>query len=226
MMFDWATLRRPAFRMAAVAAMALFAAPPAFAQQAPRQPKTQSQAQIQISRVVFEGNNKLKTDTLELTVQSKPRGAFSQAVVDGDVQRVKDLYRTQGRGHADVSVRVVELPNGKVDVVFTVKENEKTGVKEIKFIGNNVVSNWRLKNIMTTTESNWLSFFKTSDIYDPDRVAADLEQIRRYYLKNGYADFRVVSSDAVFDEARGGYVLTVVLEGSPIPRRPGQRRIA
>ncbi len=43
-------------------------------------------------------------------------------------------------------------------------------------------------------------------------MAADLEQIRRYYLKNGYADFRVVSSDAVFDEARGGYVLTVVLD--------------
>ena len=172
-------------------------------------------AKSQISRVVFEGNNKLKTDTLESTVLSKSRGPFSQAVVDADLQRVKDLYSQQGRGHANVSVRVVDLPNGKVDVVFTIKENEKTGVKEIKFIGNNVVSNWRLKNIMTTTESNWLSFFKTSDIYDPDRVAADLEQIRRYYLKNGYADFRVVSSDAVFDEARGGYVLTVVLDEGP-----------
>ncbi|SDR41123.1 Beta-barrel assembly machine subunit BamA [Rhizobiales bacterium GAS113] len=173
-------------------------------------------AKAQISRVVFEGNSKLKTDTLETTVLSKTRGPFSQSVVDADVQRIKDLYRTQGRGHAIVSERTVNLPDGKVDVVFTVKEGEKTGLKEIKFIGNNAVSNWRLKNIMTTTESNWLSFFKTSDIYDPDRIAADLEQIRRYYLKNGYADFRVVSQEAVFDEARGGWVLTVVLdEGEP-----------
>jgi hypothetical protein len=43
---------------------------------------------------------------------------------------------------------------------------------------------------MTTTETNLLSFFKNTDVYDPDRLAADLELIRRYYLKNGYADFR------------------------------------
>ena len=49
---------------------------------------------------------------------------------------------------------------------------------------------------MTTTESNLLSFLKTSDVYDPDRLAADQELIRRYYLKNGYADFRIVSTDA------------------------------
>ena len=45
---------------------------------------------------------------------------------------------------------------------------------------------------MTTTESNLLSFLKTSDVYDPDRIAADLELLRRFYLKHGYADFRVV----------------------------------
>ena len=49
---------------------------------------------------------------------------------------------------------------------------------------------------------NFLSFLKTSDVYDPDRIAADLELIRRFYLKNGYADFRVVSSDAQFDPTR------------------------
>ena len=53
--------------------------------------------------------------------------------------------------------------------------------------------------VMTTTESNFLSFLKSSDIYDPERIAADLELIRRFYLKNGYADFRVVSSNAELD---------------------------
>jgi outer membrane protein insertion porin family len=169
----------------------------------------------QISRVVFEGNSKLKTDTLETTVMSKTRGPFNQAVVDADIQRLKDLYKQQGRGHAMITARIVDLPDGRVDVVFTIKENEKTGLKQIMFVGNNAVSSWRLKSIMTTTESNWLSFFKTSDIYDPDRIAADLEQVRRYYLKNGYADFKVVSSDATFDDAVGGWVLTIVVDEGP-----------
>ena len=59
---------------------------------------------------------------------------------------------------------------------------------------------------------NFLSFFKTSDVYDPDRIASDLELIRRFYLKNGYADFRVVGSDAQFDPEQGGYIITITVE--------------
>jgi outer membrane protein insertion porin family len=65
---------------------------------------------------------------------------------------------------------------------------------------------------MQTTEMNWLSWFKTSDVYDPDRIASDLELIRRFYLKNGYADFRVVGSDAHYDGTQGGYILTITVE--------------
>jgi outer membrane protein insertion porin family len=65
---------------------------------------------------------------------------------------------------------------------------------------------------MQTTETNLLSFLKSTDVYDPDRLANDLELIRRYYLKNGYADFRVVSSDVQFDANAGGYVVTIAVE--------------
>jgi outer membrane protein insertion porin family len=59
-----------------------------------------------------------------------------------------------------------------------------------------------------------LSFLKTSDVYDPERIASDLELVRRYYLRNGYADFQVVGSDTRFDPEKGGYVISVtVTEG-------------
>ena len=107
------------------------------------------------------------------------------------------------------------LPNGRIDVVFTVVEGDKTGVKEIKFVGNQVYSTGRLVGLMETTEMNFLSFLKTSDVYDPDRIASDLELVRRFYLKNGYADFHVISSDARFDPDQGGYIVTVVVEEGP-----------
>ncbi len=68
---------------------------------------------------------------------------------------------------------------------------------------------------MQTTEMNFMSFFKTSDVYDPDRIASDLELIRRFYLKNGYADFRVIGSDAQFSPELGGYVITITVEEGP-----------
>jgi outer membrane protein insertion porin family len=165
-----------------------------------------------INRVVFEGNRKVNRDVLQAEVQAKPRGPFNQSVVDADTQRILEVYRRSGRSLARVTPRVVDLPNGRVDVVYTIDEGDKTGVKEIAFVGNNAFSASRLRGLMSTTEMNLLSFMKTNDVYDPDRMAADLELIRRYYLKNGYADFRVVSTDAQFDESRGGYIVTIAVD--------------
>lgn len=165
-----------------------------------------------INRVAFEGNSKIKTEILTSEVQSKSRGPYSQAMVEADIERIKDLYRRYGRAAASVTARTVDLPNGRLDVVFTIDEGEKTGVKAINFVGNTVYSSGKLRDLMETTEMNYLSFFKTSDVYDPDKIASDLERIRRFYLKNGYADFRVVGSDAQFDPAQGGYIITITVE--------------
>jgi outer membrane protein insertion porin family len=165
-----------------------------------------------VNRVVFEGNKKIKSDVLLGEIRMKSRGPFSSAVLDADVARVREIYQRSGRGNAQVTARTVQLENGRVDVVFTVTEGAKTGVKTIDFVGNKAFSDSRLREQMSTTESGFLSWIKTSDVYDPDRVAADLEQVRRYYLKNGYADFRVVSSDAAYDEKRAGYTITITVE--------------
>lgn len=169
----------------------------------------------QINRVVIEGNSKVKTENLQPELRTRARGAFNPQIAEADVARLTEIYRRAGRAAAKVSYRTVELPNGRIDVVFTVTEGDKTGVKEIRFIGNNVYSTRRLVGMMETTEMNFLSFIKTSDVYDPDRVASDLELIRRFYLKNGYADFRVISSDAQYDAAQGGYVITIQVEEGP-----------
>jgi outer membrane protein insertion porin family len=165
-----------------------------------------------INHVVFTGNSKVKSEDLEKEVQLKNRGAYSRAVADADVQRIMDIYRRAGRNAASVTTRTVEVPNGTVDVVYDIKEGEKTGVKEIRFVGNQAYSSGRLLGLMDTTEMNYLSFFKTSDVYDPDRLAKDAEAIRRFYLKNGYADFRIIGVDPVFDPAQGGYIVTISLE--------------
>lgn len=165
-----------------------------------------------INHVVFVGNSKVKSEQIEKEIQSKPRGGYNQATVDADVQRIEDVYRRAGRSGAKVSARTVQTPRGTVDVVFDIDEGEKTGIKEIHFVGNHVFSESRLLGLMETTEMNYLSFLKTSDVYDPDRLAKDGEAIRRYYLKNGYADFRLVGEDAVYDAAKGGYVVTITVE--------------
>ena len=73
----------------------------------------------------------------------------------------------------------------------------------------------RLKDVIKTSESNWLSFLQTTDIYDPDRVEADRDLLRRFYLKHGYADVRIVSAVGEYDPAKKGFVVTFTIdEGS------------
>lgn len=169
-----------------------------------------------VNRVAFEGTKKVQREVLEPELLTKAQQPINQASIQADVQRIAEVYKRSGRGLVQVTYRLVDLPNGRVDVVFTVNEGEKTGVKEINFTGNQVYSSSRLRGLMTTTEMNFLSWLKTSDVYDSERLSSDQELIRRYYLKNGYADFRIVSTDTRFDANRGGYIITMnVEEGRP-----------
>jgi len=168
-----------------------------------------------INRVAFEGNKQIETKQLEVEVQSKPHTAYNEATADADVGRIKDAYKKYGRNEAGVTKRLVQLPNGRVDLVFTVNEGEKTGIREIKFVGNNAVSNYRLHSLMQTSTMNWLSWFKSTDVYDPDRLASDEEAIRRYYMKNGYADFQITNTDVTYHASPPGYVITITIDEGP-----------
>lgn len=168
-----------------------------------------------INRVTFVGNSKIKTEMLIGEVQSRSRGAFSQNAVDQDIARIKDVYRRSGRAAVKVDAKITPQDDGRVDVAFVIAEGDKTGIAAINFQGNSAYSAGKLKSVMTTTESNFLSFLKSSDVYDPNRIAADLELIRRFYLKNGYADFRVANSSADLDSEKNGYVITIVVDEGP-----------
>jgi len=168
-----------------------------------------------INRVAFEGNSKVKTDQLAVEVQSKARTGYNETVAQADVGRILEVYKRIGRADAKVSKRLVQLPNGRVDLVFSIDEGSKTGVKEINFVGNQNISSYRLHQLMATTEMNFLSFIKTSDVYDADRLASDEEAIRKYYMKNGYADFRITNTDVHLDVAQGGYIVTITVDEGP-----------
>jgi outer membrane protein insertion porin family len=168
-----------------------------------------------INRVAFEGNKKAKDEQLKTEVQSKPRGTLSKPTVQADVQRIIEIYRRTGRFDVRVEPKFIELPNNRVDLVFEISEGEKTGVKLITFVGNNHFSSGRLRDIVKTSESNWLSFLQTTDIYDADRVEADRDLLRRFYLKNGYADVRIVSAVGEYDPAKKGFVVTFNIDEGP-----------
>jgi len=165
-----------------------------------------------INRIAFEGNAKAKDEQLLGEIQSKVRGTLSRPVVQSDTQRLIEQYRRNGRFDVRVVPKIIELPNNRVDLVFEITEGAKTGVKTIRFVGNKAYSDFRLKDVIKTSESNLLSFLKSSDVYDPDRIEADRDLLRRFYLKHGFADVRITSVTSEFDPAAKAFIVTFNIE--------------
>jgi outer membrane protein insertion porin family len=165
-----------------------------------------------IGRVAFEGNKKIKDEQLTSEIQSKPRGTLSRPMVQSDAQRIADIYRHAGRYDVTVVPEMIEQPNNRVDLIFTITEGNKTGINSIEFIGNTTYSSYRLRDVIKTRESNLLSFLGGSDTYDPDRIEADRDLIRRYYLKHGFADVQVVAALTEYDPQRKGFLVTFKIE--------------
>ena len=157
-----------------------------------------------VARVRFEGNQDVDSDTLRAEVQLKPRSVYTQARVQADEQRIRDVLARQGLYDAQVSAQVIPLGGNRVEVVFQIGEGIKTKVKAIRFVGNDSFSASQLRFVITTKRTGWLSFLKNDNIYDPDRLALDRELLRQFYLKNGYADVQILSSNADIEPGRGG----------------------
>ena len=88
-----------------------------------------------INRVAFEGNKKAKDEQLSAEVQSKPRGTLVRpTTVQADVQRIIEIYQRTGRFDISVTPKIIDLPNNRVDLVFEIREGEKTGVKDLRFL--------------------------------------------------------------------------------------------
>ncbi len=169
-----------------------------------------------VNRVAFEGNSEVDTETLRKEVQLKPRSVFTRAKAMADVQRILDVYRRQGRFAASVEPKIIELEQNRVNLVFEIGEGGATKVKAINFIGNHAFSDSQLRDIISTTQSGWFDFLKGTSIYDPDRMSLDRELIRQYYLKNGYADVRVVAANAELDREGSGFVINFAIEEGPL----------
>ena len=113
---------------------------------------------------------------------------------------------------ATVEPKVIQLSENRVDLVFEINEGEFTGVRSINFVGNRQFSDGKLRGVIETKESRWYRFLSTDDTYDPDRLTYDRELLRKFYLSEGYADFRVVSAVAELTPDRDGFIITFTID--------------
>lgn len=165
-----------------------------------------------INRIAFEQNREIDDDTLRAEVQLRPRIVFTRKRVQSDVKRLLELYRRSGYFATKIEPKVIQLPQNRMDLVFEIDEGKETSVSRIVFVGNRFFNDDALRGVISTKEDRWYRFFSSSDKYDPDRLTFDRELLRRHYLENGFADFRVVSAVAELTADQKNFFVTVTVD--------------
>jgi outer membrane protein insertion porin family len=168
-----------------------------------------------VNRVEFEGNSKAGDDVLRTEVTLRPRAVFTPQQAQADRQRILDLYARRGRFAATVEPKVIELDQNRVDVVFEIAEGPAALVSRVTFVGNTAFSDSRLRDVIATREQAWYRILSSSDVYDPERLAFDRELLRRYYLRQGYADVQVTGATAELAPDQSGFFVTFTVNEGP-----------
>ncbi|MGF1607026.1 MAG: outer membrane protein assembly factor BamA [Rhodothalassiaceae bacterium] len=171
-----------------------------------------------INRIIFEGNRRLDDDELVEEIQLRPRLVYTRAKVRADVQRILELYRAKGRFAAIVEPKAETLSQNRVNLVFEIAEGPKSKIRRINFIGNREYSDGELRDQLVSEEARFWKFFTSFDTYDPDRLAFDAEELRNFYLDEGYADFRVISQVSELTPDREDFIVTFVVEEGEVYR--------
>ena len=165
-----------------------------------------------INRIAFEGNDEIEDEELLSEIQLRPRQVFTRTRVQGDVTRLYQIYRRYGRFSVNIEPKIIKLDQNRLDLVFEVDEGDITKVESIRFVGNKVYDDGDLRDEISTKETAWYKFISADDRYDKDRVAFDQELLRRFYLRHGYVDYRLLSAVAELSDERDGFYLTFTLE--------------
>ena len=165
-----------------------------------------------INRIAFEGNQRIENARLEAEIQLRPRVVYTRSRVQADVERLLEVYRRSGRFGATINPQVIQLEQNRVDLVFEIDEGALTTIRSISFIGNEAFSDGDLREEILSEEASFLNFLASNDTYDPDRLAVDRELLRRFYLAEGYADFRVISAVAELTPDGNEFFVTFTIE--------------
>lgn len=168
-----------------------------------------------VNRIVFEGNHALKDNDIMKELSLRPRAVFSTQTVAADRQKILNLYAARARYGATVTPQIIRLSHNRIDVIFNINEARQTLVKKVAFVGNHAFSEAALSNVVSSKETAWYRFFSSSDEYNPERVRYDAELLRRFYLHNGFVDFRMTDATGELSPDHKTFYVTFTFNEGP-----------
>jgi outer membrane protein insertion porin family len=139
---------------------------------------------------------------------------FDRGALDKATQELKRQYIARGKYSVKVTTTVTELERNRVSIVFNVVEGEVSKIKKINLIGNHVYPESELLDLMKLGTPGWFAWFSSNDQYSKQKLSADLETLRSFYMDNGYLEFNIDSTQvSITPDKKDIYITINITEG-------------
>jgi outer membrane protein insertion porin family len=171
-----------------------------------------------ISRIEFTGMKEFDPEIVRKSLKAvgvAEARFYDKALIDKAEQELKRQYVGKGMFAAEVVATVTPVERNQVAIYFNIDEGPVAKIQEINFIGNEAFSEGTLKSEMQLKTGGWLSWYSKDNLYSKQKLTADLETIRSYYLNRGYLEFVIESTQVSITPDKKGIYLTVsIREGN------------
>jgi outer membrane protein insertion porin family len=167
-----------------------------------------------IAQVDFSGVSEFPVDALRQALRDTGLGEgriFDRATLEAAEQELKRQYLSRGKYAAQVQTTVTPLERNRVAVNFAVTEGEVAKIRGINLVGAHAFSESELLGLFVLRTPGWLTWYTKHDQYSRQRLSADLETLRSFYLDRGYLDFTIDSTQVSITPDRQDIYITVNL---------------
>ena len=168
-----------------------------------------------VSRIEFTGMKEFDQEIVRKSLKSvgvAEARFYDKAIIDKAEQELKRQYVGKGMYAAEVVATVTPVERNQVAIYFNIDEGPVAKIQEINFIGNEVFSESTLKSEMQLKTGGWLSWYSKDNLYSKQKLTADLETIRSYYLNRGYLEFVIESTQVSITPDKKGVYLTISIK--------------
>ena len=165
-----------------------------------------------IAGVEFSGTREFDKEMLTKTLRDIGLGEsriYDRALLDRAEQEIKNLYLSRGLYGVEITTTVTPLERNRVNIQFALDEGQVASIREINIIGNEAFSDRTLLSQLRSTTPGWFTWFSKADRYSKQKLDADIEALRSYYLDRGYLEMEVVSTQVTISPDRRDIHITI-----------------
>jgi outer membrane protein insertion porin family len=175
------------------------------------------QERSSIAQIDFGGNKSFPTDKMKEGLKQigiADGQIFDKSQLDRAEQEIKRQYLSQGKYGASVKTVVSPLERNRVAVRFDIEEGAVSKIRSINIVGNQAFSIDDLRAEFLLTTPNWMSWWNKDDQYSKQKLNADLETLRSFYMNQGYLEFNIDSTQvSITPDKKDIYITVNITEG-------------